>query len=132
MTSAPVPAGEAELRPDSDYRAFLAEGRFMLLRGKQSRACFFPPRVAEPRTGSTDLEWVEASGKGVVYSATIISQKPPKPNYNVVLVDLEEGPRLMSRVDGVPSEDVTIGLAVRAKVIEENGRHVVVFEPAKQ
>lgn len=104
----------------------------MLLRGKESRACFFPPRVAEPRTGSTELEWVEASGKGVVYSATIISQKPPEPSYNVVLVDLEEGPRMMSRVDGAPSADVTIGMAVRAKVIEENGRHIVVFEPAKK
>jgi uncharacterized OB-fold protein len=132
MASAPLPAGEADLCPDRDYRAFLAEGRFMLLRGKASRACFFPPRVVEPRTGSTDLEWVEASGNGVIYSVTIVSQKPPAPNYNVVLVDLEEGPRMMSRVDGVSSEEVLIGMAVRAKIIEENDRHIVVFEPAKK
>ncbi len=132
MASVPLPAPEGEMRPNRDYGAFLAEGRFMLLRGKESGACFFPPRVAEPRTGSTNLEWVEASGNGTIYSVTIISQKPPTPNYNVVLVDLEEGPRLMSRVDGLPAEAVEIGMAVRAKVIEENGRHMVVFEHAKK
>lgn len=132
MAPAPIPAGEADLCPDRDYRGFLAQGRFMLLRGKESGGCFFPPRVAEPRTGSTNLEWVEASGNGTVYSVTVISQKPPTPNYNVVLVDLAEGPRMMSRVDGIPSEAVSIGMAVQAKVVEEGGRHLVVFEPAKK
>lgn len=132
MAPTPIPAAETDLCPDRDYRAFLSEGRFMLLRGKESGACFFPPRVAEPRTGSTNLEWVEASGKGIVYSVTVISQKPPAPNYNVVLVDLEEGPRMMSRVDGAPREAVAIGMAVRAKVITENGGHMVVFEPAQK
>lgn len=131
MASATLPAPAGELRPNGDYAAFLAEGRFMLLRGKESGACFFPPRVAEPRTGSTNLEWVQASGKGTVYSVTVISQKPPTPNYNVALIDLDEGPRLMSRVDGLAAEAVQIGMAVQAKVIEENGRHMVVFEPAK-
>lgn len=132
MAPTPIPAAETDLCPDRDYRAFLSEGRFMLLRGKESGACFFPPRVAEPRTGSTSLEWVEASGNGVVYSVTVISGKPPAPNYNVVLVDLQEGPRMMSRVDGIPSEAVAIGMAVRAKVITQEGRQMVVFEPAQK
>lgn len=132
MAPAPQSTPADEVRPNRDYGAFLADGRFMLLRGKESGDCFFPPRVAEPRTGSTNLEWVEASGNGAIYSVTVISQKPPTPNYNVVLVDLEEGPRMMSRVDGLPAEAIEIGMAVRAKVIEENGRHMVVFEQVKK
>ena len=68
------------------------------------------PRVAEPGTGCTDLEWVEASGKGTVYSTTVIRQKPPTPNYNLALIDLAEGARMMSRVEGIPPEEVRIGM----------------------
>lgn len=100
----------------------------MLLRSRTSGRCFFYPRVAEPRTGNTDLEWVEASGRGVVYSTTVVHAKPPAPNYNVVLVDLAEGPRVMSRVEGVDPKSVKIGQAVKAKVIREGNEPVLVFE----
>jgi len=119
-----------EIHPEQQYEAFLAEGRFMLLRSRQSGRCFWFPRVAEPGTGSTDLEWVAASGAGTVYSTTVIRQKPPTPNYNLALIDLAEGPRLMSRVDGIPPEDVRIGMAVRAKIVREGERPILVFEPA--
>jgi uncharacterized OB-fold protein len=92
--------------------------------------CFWFPRVAEPGTGSTDLEWVEASGKGVVYSTTVIRQKPPTPNYNLALIDLAEGARMMSRVEGIAPEEVRIGMPVRAKIVREGERPLLVFEPA--
>lgn len=131
-TSSSAPDAAPPLRPLEDYQAFLEQGRFMLLRARGGGRCFFYPRVAEPQTGSRDLEWVEASGRGVVYAVTVISQKPPTPNYNVVLVDLEEGPRMMSRVDGVAPEDVRIGMAVTARVVRENETAIVVFEPAQR
>jgi len=118
------------LKPEQDYLTFLQEGRFMLLRGKASGACFFYPRVIEPRTGATDLEWVEASGLGTVYSVTVVHKKVPADSYNVALVDLAEGPRMMSRVDGVPLDQIRIGMQVRAKVVRENEQALVVFEPA--
>jgi uncharacterized OB-fold protein len=46
-----------------------------------------------------------------------------------VLVDLAEGPRLMSRVDGAESKSVRIGIAVKARVIRENDAPLLVFEP---
>jgi hypothetical protein len=85
--------------------------------------------VAEPVTGCTDLEWVEPSGNGTVYSVTIVRQKPPASDYNVVLVDLAEGPRVMSRVEGAESKAVRIGMAVKARVVRENDTPVLVFEP---
>ena len=90
----------------------------------------FYPRVAEPGTGATDLEWVAASGRGTVYSTTVIRQKPPTPNYNLALIDLAEGPRMMSRIEGIAPEAVKIGMAVKAKVVRENDQPLVVFEPA--
>ena len=120
----------SDIRPEEQWTAFLEQGRFMLLRGRQSGKCFWFPRIAEPGTGSTDLEWVEASGQGTVYSTTVIRQKPPTPNYNLALIDLAEGPRMMSRVEGVAPEQVRIGMSVRARVIREGERPVLVFEPA--
>ncbi len=119
------------LRPDREYEAFLDQGKFMLLRSRKSGKPFFYPRVAAPRTGDRDLEWVEASGRGTVYAVTVVSQKPPTPNYNVVLVDLAEGPRVMSRIVGIAPEDVRIGMAVRARIEKENDHGVLLFELAE-
>jgi uncharacterized OB-fold protein len=117
------------LHPEPEYLAHLANGKFMLQRARASGRMIFYPRVAEPGTGDTDLEWVEASGAGVVYSATVISVKPPGENYNVALIDLAEGPRMMSRVVGIAPEAVRIGMHVKAKIIDDGGP-IVVFEPA--
>jgi len=120
----------AELHPELEFFAFLQAGRFMIQRSRESNRCFFYPRVAEPGTGSTDLEWVAASGQGIVYSTTVVRQKPPAPSYNVAIIELAEGPRLMSRVDGVAPESVRIGLAVRAVIKREDDKPILVFEPA--
>jgi len=117
------------VHPERDYMRFLNEGRFMIQRCKDSGRYVFYPRVAEPVTGSTHLEWVEASGRGTVYSATVIRQKPPTPSYNVALIDLVEGPRMMSRVEGIAPEAVHIGMRVKARIVRENNQPIVVFDP---
>ena len=120
----------SEIHPEQDYVRFLEQGRFMIQQCTDSGRYAFYPRVVEPVTGSTQLQWIEPSGRGTVYATTVIHKKPPAANINVVLVDLEEGPRMMSRVDGIPPEDVRIGMAVQARVIRENDQPLVVFEPA--
>lgn len=119
----------SETGPDEAFRHFLSEGRFMLQRSASGRYTFYP-RVAEPGTGAA-LEWVEASGRGVVHAVTVVRKKPPEPSYNVVLVDLEEGVRMMSRVEALAPEQVSIGLKVQAKIIDQDGEPVVVFVPAE-
>lgn len=118
----------SDIRPDEQFAAFLAEGRFMIQRGRESGTHVFYPRAVAPRTGE-DLEWVEASGRGVVYSTTVVRKRPPEPSLNVALIDLAEGPRLMSRVEGVEPGDVRIGLAVRARIVEAEDGPLVVFVP---
>lgn len=102
----------------------------MLLRAKASGKFIFYPRVVEPLTGDTDLEWVKASGRGSIYSMTVVRQRPPAADYSVVLVDLEEGPRMMSRVDGVAPADVRIGMNVQARIVQKDDSPLVVFVPA--
>ena len=94
----------------------------MIQRAARSGAFVFYPRVAEPRTGVRDLDWVEASGRGTVYSTTVVRQKPPAPDYNVALIELAEGPRMMSRVDGIAPAAVKIGMAVRARIVARTMR----------
>lgn len=118
------------VHPEQEFFAYLEQGEFMLQRSRSSSNFLFYPRVAEPGTGAMDLEWVKASGAGTVYSTTVIRQKPPKTDYNLALIDLAEGPRMMSRVQNILPDQVKIGMSVRALVIREDGRPVVVFEPA--
>ena len=103
----------------------------MLQRSRATGRFFFYPRVAEPGTGSTDLDWVEASGNGTVYATTVIRQRPPTPSYNLALVDLAEGPRMMSRVDGIAPDAVRIGMRVKARIARDGETFLVVFDPVE-
>ena len=118
------------IRPEEEWRAHLAEGRFMIQRSVASGGYVFYPRIAEPGTGAQDLEWVEASGRGVVHAVTIVRKKDPAESYNVTLVELAEGPRLMSRIDGIDNDAITIGLPVTARIISEGDKPLLVFVPA--
>lgn len=119
----PLPA------PEREFLRFLAEGRFMLQKSRSSGRYVYYPRVAEPGTGATDLEWVEASGEATVYATTVMRMRPPTPSYNVALVDLAEGPRMMARVEGIDPAAVRIGMKVRARIAKEGEQHVLVFDP---
>lgn len=115
-----------EILPNAEYMAYLRQGRFMLQRSRATGRHVFYPRIVEPGTGADDLEWVPASGLGTVYSTTTVRQKPPAPSYNVALIDLAEGCRMMSRVEG----EVHIGMAVRARVSQQDGEPLIVFDAA--
>jgi uncharacterized OB-fold protein len=114
---------------DGRFQRFLDEGRFMIQRSRKTGRAFYYPRLAEPGTGDTQIEWFEPSGLGVVYSTTVVRTRPPAEPYNVALVDLEEGPRVTSRVVGVPPADVKIGMRVRARIEQVNGKALLVFAP---
>ena len=120
------------IRPETDWQNFLDSGQFMILRSRSTSEYVFFPRVAVPGSGATDLEWVKASGKGVVYASTVVRNRPPEADYNVALVDLAEGPRMMSRIVGLAPDAVRIGMKVEAEIISENGHGLVVFRPQAQ
>lgn len=100
---------------DARYFAALATSRFEIPRCEDCQQWHFFPRVSCPYCGSEALRWAEPSGAGTVYSTTIV-RRPDHGDYTVCLIDLAEGPRMMSRVVDVPTEEVHIGQAVRARV----------------
>ena len=64
--------------------------------------------------------------RGVVYATTVVHRRGEEP-YNVCLVDLDEGDRVMGRVEGLAPQDVTIGLRVQSRAGVDG---VVVYDPA--
>lgn len=114
--------------PDGAFRHFLERGKFMIQRSRASGRYVFYPRMAEPGTGA-DLEWVPASGKGVVYSTTVTRVRPPATDYNIALIELQEGPRLMSRVEGIAPGDVRIGMKVEARIAGTESGPLLTFVP---
>lgn len=117
-------SGTSRPGPEAEFAAYLAAGRFMIQRAPDGTYVFYP-RVAAPGTGAP-LEWVEASGHGTVHAITV--NRAREGAYNVALIDLAEGPRLMSTVEGV--ESVPIGTPVRARIRQGGEGHYVVFDPA--
>ncbi len=100
----------------------------MVQRSRSSGEHVFYPRVAEPRTGARDLEWVEASGGATVYATTTVRAKPPQAPYNVVVVQLAEGPRLLSRVENIAAAEVRIGMGLQARIIRVQDKPLLVFD----
>jgi uncharacterized OB-fold protein len=122
--------GEAErLGPDAEFEKRLKAGKFCIQRCEDTGRHVFYPRQLSPYSGSDRLTWVEASGKGTVYSTTTIRQKPERGgDYNLSIIALAEGPKLMSRVEGVPPDAVKIGMEVYARIAEADGTSLVVFD----
>lgn len=117
--------------PDTRFQNGLREGRILLQRSRAVGQCFFYPRVGAPGTGQTDLEWVEASGDGTVYSTTVVRRKPDHGgDYNLALVTLDEGPRLLTRVTDVEPHHVSIGQRVTGYVGQIENQAVVLFRLA--
>lgn len=74
-----------------------------------------PPRPMCPGCQSADSEWVAVSGNGKIYSWVTYAQAP-HPGFDsphtVVLVELDEGPRLVSVPVGIAPDELEIGMAV--------------------
>lgn len=117
---------------ESSYQDYLAKGEFRIQRCDSCNSHVFYPRYLCPECGSSKMSWIKASGAGTVYSTTVMRRRAESGgDYNVCLVQLKEGPRLMSRVEGVSPAEVRIGMEVKARVTGggEDG-FFVVFDPA--
>ena len=76
-----------------------------------------PPRAVCPVCLSSQVEWVRASGRGTVYSFTVTHQNQApgfreELPYVLAIVELEEGPRIMTNVVGAAPDAVRIGMPV--------------------
>lgn len=108
MTATPSPS------PLAQYLAALERGELAYQVDEDGRALFYP-RVAAPLGHRGALRWATSAGLGTVYATSYITPKG-EAAYNVALVDMDEGFRLMSRVESMPADQVRIGLRVRFRV----------------
>ena len=108
------------------------------LRIQQCNACkalHHPPRPMCNECLAIDMGYAIMSGKGKVYS-WIKPVHPPmpmfEPGYVVALVNLEEGPRLMSNICEIPFEDITSEMPVEVFFVPaQGGQKVPQFRPAR-
>lgn len=117
--------------PAEIYKHYLQSGELVFQHCESCGAAVFYPRVACPVCGRDSLESRISSGRGTVYATTAVYHREGEP-HNVALVDLEEGFRMMSRVENVPAEEVEIGMDVSLEVRQENEDSVAVFVPEKK
>lgn len=112
------------------YREGLDAGELWFQRcGECGRAVFYP-RVLCPFCGATSLAWEVSEGEGVIYSTTSIPLREG-PSRGVSIVDLAEGFRMLSRVEGVAAEDVEIGMAVTFATLPTDDGPLAVFRSAE-
>jgi uncharacterized OB-fold protein len=74
----------------------------------------FFPRAVAPGTGGR-LEWRVSKGLGTVHATTVVHAKDKQP-WNVALIDVDEGFRMMSRVEDIDPMQVRIGMRVKVRM----------------
>ncbi len=93
----------------------IKEHKLVLQRCKECGTWVHPPKPACPKCRSFEKEWAPSSGKGTVYSWVTYQESPDpafKAPYSVVLVELDEGVRLISNMVDTKPEEISIGLPV--------------------
>lgn len=123
--------GRLTTSPVEQYLEHLSRGELGYQADEDGRAVFFP-RVTAPNGFSGALTWKASAGLGTVYATTYILPKGESA-YNVSLVDMDEGFRLMSRVEGITPDKVRIGMRVKTRIHPAEGDEgpYPVFDPAE-
>ncbi len=121
MTASNEPAATRP-RPDptpdtQGYWEGARNHRLVLQRCLECRAYRHDPRPMCPECHALEFEWAPASGRGTIYSYAIVHQLlhpfwADQVPYNVVLVELEEGIRIVSNLIDCPNDSIRIGMPV--------------------
>jgi uncharacterized OB-fold protein len=127
----PLPVVSPENKPFWDA---LREHRFVAPRCRDCGNFGWIPYIACRTCLSTDLEWVELSGRATVYSYSIVHRGPGAFNddipYVLVLAELEEHPRpmlVLAQLVDSPLDEVRIGMPVRVGYTDIEGEDVTLY-----
>ena len=112
-----LPAVEDETRP---YWEAAKQGRLLI---KACNACgevHHYPRPFCPTCWSEDVEWREVSGRGTIYTYSIVFRNDLPPfnewsTYVPAIVELEEGPRLMTNIVETDAGSLRVGMPVEVR-----------------
>lgn len=111
----PLPAIDQWTKPFWDS---CKQHRLVMQRCNASGKFWFPPGPVSPITRGTDWSWTELCGRGRVASWVVMHQRyfagfADDLPYNIVLVELEEGPFLISNMQDLKDRDITVGMPVK-------------------
>ena len=121
---APAPTPETEA-----FWSAAKEGKFMLRRCTACGKAHWYPRAICPHCMSDKTEWVEASGRGKIYTFSVM-RRAPEP-YAIGYVTLEEGPSMLTNFVDCDFDKLKIGQSVKLKLMPtEGGPPVPMFAPA--
>ena len=104
--------------PNAEFYAFLARGELRLQRCGDCGEWRHPPRHRCAACGSMAVTWERASGRGHVFTWTVTHRPVDpafEPPYAVVVVELDEGPRLVGNWRG-ENDDLAIDAAVTVEI----------------
>jgi uncharacterized OB-fold protein len=136
-----------EDRPFNDisYERFLSEDKLMGSRCQKCGSLFVPPRSICIKCHSSDMKWTEMKGRGNLAAFTCIAIGPPfmmregfdrKHPYVSGVVDLEEGARVVGRIEGVDGtrpETIEIGIPLKLEFLHRgegaNSATFLAFRP---
>jgi uncharacterized protein len=123
-------------KPSIDSARFWAacnDDQLLLANCERCANVFYYPRLMCPTCGGRELGWRMSKGTGAVYSYSHVltsfwgnewqSQLP----YTVILVDLDEGPRMLSRLVGERREQVASGARVVVEFHSVQGQKLPFF-----
>jgi uncharacterized OB-fold protein len=132
-------AAKATPRPTPETQPFWDGARAGELRIQRCIDCdrfYFYPRAFCPSCLSSNVEWVTASGRAKLHSYVINHRPAPgfeeEAPYAIAIVELDEGPRMMTNIVGVPNtpEDLVLDMELEVVFEEQGGMCVPRFRPA--
>jgi len=131
----PIPVPNEDSKP---YWEGCNAGKLLIQRCKACATPRFYPRIVCGSCGSMDSDWIETTGRGSVFSYSIIHRAPSPAfkddvPYVLAIVELEEGVRMMTNVVKCDVSTVAIGMPVQV-VFDRVSEEIAVpkFVPAEK
>ncbi len=133
----PIPSPRTGAAPElAEFWKAAGQGRLLLRRCDECGQPIWFPRAFCPDCGSLRTSWSRASGRGHVYSFTVV-HRSAVPGYReatpyvIAYVELVEGPRVLTNIVGCDPDDVRIGMAVSVTFHDTgNGTALYRFAPS--
>lgn len=129
-TGQDIPTPTSDCETEVFWQA-ASEGRLLLRRCQDCCRFHWYPRSTCPFCFAGNTEWMESDGLGWIYSFTIF-RRSAKP-YAVAYVELEEGPRILTRIQTENLDSIRIGQRVEVAFVRSSTppvQYVPIFRPA--
>jgi uncharacterized protein len=134
-----MPGGRYDLpTPDDGTQPWwdaTAQGKLLCVRCADCKELHYYPRPFCPRCGGDSVSWEQVSGEAILYTWSIVHQNdlPPfnqKVPYVAAVIDLVEGPRMMTNVVGCEFDDLRVGMSLQVEFEDiGEGFNIPVFRP---